>query len=153
MKTMDILDIFKIERHPFSSDVLNDDMQDDGVADVRIAHIVRLFLYLAYCQQFCMKMGIPSRISPNWLFLNKKSKNVTPAQNVDYMEIKQKLNLFLFEDIMGWSSWNFGKMTLENDFVYESVSDIESYIADMGRNGNELGTCSDTEWRDMVHYA
>lgn len=147
---MDIVDIFRIERHPFSSDILNDDMQDDGGADVRIAHIVRLFLYLTYCRQFCMKVGIPCRISPNWLFLNRKSKRIASMEIEGYMELKQKLNVFLFEDIMGWSSWSFGKMALEDDLICESKSDIEAYIADMEGSWNKLGTCSDAEWRDMV---
>lgn len=146
---MDVEDILKLERHPFDEDVLNDDMQNDGVGTARLSHNVRIHLYLLYYQRIFKIVGVQWPFQTDMVFMNKMSRNYWKDQDVVYVNQKERKNIVLFDAIMNWSSWTYDKMIIEDDHILESREAVESYILTTD-NGTNLGNCSCAEWKSMV---
>lgn len=147
---MNVTEILELDRQPFLTDILYDDMQDATAMYINTAHLVRMHLYLEYYQRFCEKIGIRCDIPQSWLFINKKARYYYMNHYESYQEQKENMNAELFKNIMGWSSWDYGKMELDEEEQFESAQEVEACITDWAGDCNQMKTCSNTEWRDMA---
>lgn len=143
---MELKAILELERNPFQEDILI----DDGRESFKFTDLVRLYLYLLYYRNFFELVGIPWQISIGRLFLNKSSRTLSNKDTVYFSEYKSDINNSLFKGIISWSSWNYGKMEIDDTHVIINKNSVESYLADRMPDCNELGTCDDAEWRKMI---
>lgn len=147
---MTVTEILELNRQPFFTDILSDDMQDDTAMNIDTTHLIRIHLYLAYYQIFCKKIGIQCDILQSCLFVKKKHNSYYRNHYEEYCELKEHMNTELFENIIGWSSWDYGKMVLDEVERFESAQDVDACITDWTGECNQLGTCSNAEWKNMA---